>query len=144
MEPLIVYFSSISLNTHRFVEKLGFQARRIPISPKESMEKIDRPYVLISPTYADDDGSKAVPKQVIRFLNQPENRDLMRGVIGSGNRNFGEFYAYAGHVISKKCCVPLLYRFELSGTPMDVNNVQKGIQKLWNSRLKEKPTLQIA
>lgn len=134
MDPLIVYFSSMSLNTHRFVEQLGFRARRIPISIKAAeMERVDEPFILICPTYADDDGSRAVPKQVIRFLNNPENRGNMQGVIASGNRNFGEMFAYAGHVISRKCGVPLLYKFELSGTPTDSVNIQNGVEKLWNS-----------
>ena len=144
MDPLIVYFSSISLNTLRFVRKLGIRAERIPVSPKDEMAPITEPYVLISPTYADDDGSKAVPKQVIRFLNNSENRELMIGVIGSGNRNFGELFAHAAHVIAKKCNVPLLYKFELAGTPTDVKNVQKGIEKLWTSQLKKTSILQTA
>ena len=123
MEPLIVYYSSPSLNTHRFVEKLGIQAIRIPTSMKVDMEQIKQPYVLICPTYADDDGSKAVPKQVIKFLNEPQNRKLMVGVIASGNRNFGDKFAYSGDVIARKCSVPILYRFELSGTPTDILKV---------------------
>jgi len=94
---------------------------------------MDEPYVLICPTYADDDGSKAVPKQVIRFLNEVANRSKMVGVIGAGNRNFGEFFGHAGKVIARKCDVPLLYRFELSGTETDKINVKKGMEKLWNS-----------
>ena len=138
MRPLIVYFSSPTLNTHRFVEKLGIRAIRIPISPKAPMEAIDGPFVLISPTYADDDGSNAVPKQVIRFLNQEHNRNRLVGVIGSGNRNFGQTFAIGGRAIARKCNVPLLYSFELSGTDIDVMNVKKGIRKLWTSSLLNK------
>lgn len=138
MEPLIVYFSSTSLNTHRFVEKLGIRALRIPVSVKAEELLVDESFVLISPTYADDDGSKAVPKQVIRFLNNPVNRNRMIGVISSGNRNFGDMFAHAGKVISKKCNVPLLYKFELSGTPDDIVNVQQGIEKLWNTLKQDK------
>ncbi len=133
MEPLIVYYSSPSLNTHRFVGRLGLRAVRIPISFKEAMPPVEEPFVLICPTYADDDGSKAVPKQVIRFLNNPDHRALIQGVIGSGNRNFGEMFAVGGKIVAKKCNVPLLYRFELSGTPEDIMTVQRGVQKLWNS-----------
>ena len=143
MEPLIVYFSSPSLNTDRFVEKLGIRSIRIPISMKDDEVLVDESFVLISPTYADDDGSKAVPKQVIRFLNSPVNRNRMIGVISSGNRNFGDMFAHAGKVISKKCNVPLLYKFELSGTPDDVLNVQKGVEKLWNS-LKQDKSIRMA
>ena len=137
-EPLIVYYSSPTLNTHRFVEKLGFRAIRIPISSKKPMEVVDGPFVLISPTYANDDGANAVPKPVIRFLNSPYNRGNLLGVIGSGNRNFGETFALAGRIIAKKCKVPLLYMFELSGTPTDVINVNRGIEKLWASRKTQK------
>lgn len=106
---------------------------RIPVSMKVDSPVIDEPYVLICPCYADDDGSKAVPKQVIRFLNNPLNRAQLKGVIASGNRNFGEMFAYAGKVIARKCGVPCLYKFELSGTPTDVKVVREGIQKLWAS-----------
>jgi len=129
----IVYYSSHSQNTHRFVERLGIPACRIPVSPQDGVPQAAEPYVLITPTYADDAGKGAVPKQVVRFLNDPQNRELLQGVIAAGNRNFGQFYAYAGPVIAQKCNVPLLYRFELSGTEEDINNVQQGIEKLWQS-----------
>jgi protein involved in ribonucleotide reduction len=133
MEPLLVYYSSTSGNTEKFVKNLGIRAIRIPTSMKVEMEAITEPFVLICPTYADDDGSKAVPKQVIKFLNNPDNRNQMIGVIASGNRNFGTMFAYAGTVISKKCNVPFLYKFELSGTSDDIANVRQGVDKLWNS-----------
>ena len=141
MDPLIVYYSSTSGNTYRFVNALGIRSIRIPTSMKEECPIINEPFVLICPCYADDDGSKAVPKQVIRFLNNPNNREKMQGVIGAGNRNFGDMFAYAGTVISKKCGVPCLYKFELSGTPTDVNNVRTGMDKLWASLIPQE-TLQ--
>lgn len=131
-EPLIVYYSSPSGNTHHFVEQVGIRAMRIPVSIKKQIF-VEEPYVLICPTYADNYGKGAVPKQVIQFLNNPQNRELMEGVISSGNRNFGEFFAYSGHVISHKCNVPWLYKFELRGEPKDVINVKTGVRKLWNS-----------
>ena len=133
MSGHLVYFSSQSGNTHYFVEKLGLPITRIPISPKDEMPEVQEPYVLVCPTYAGDDGRGAVLKQVIHFLNNEHNRSLIRGVIAGGNRNFGKYYAYAGNVISKKCKVPYLYRFELRGTPEDVINVKEGLEKLWQS-----------
>ncbi|MFP4098666.1 MAG: class Ib ribonucleoside-diphosphate reductase assembly flavoprotein NrdI [Alphaproteobacteria bacterium] len=131
MEPLLVYFSSKSRNTQRFIERVALPMLRIPLSVRDSVVLAARPFVLVCPTYAGDRGEGAVPKQVIRFLNVPENRSIMRGVIGSGNRNFGKYYAYAGSVISAKCDVPCLYRFELSGTPEDVTKVREGVKALW-------------
>jgi protein involved in ribonucleotide reduction len=126
---LIVYYSSRSENTHRFVEKLGLRAARIPVSAEDI--QIREPYVLISPTYCGDGGKGAVPKPVIRFLNDAENRSNIRGVIAAGNSNFGETYGLAGDVISQKCQVPYLYRFELLGTAEDVANVKDGMGRFW-------------
>ena len=126
---LIVYFSSRSENTQRFVEKLGLRAARIPLGAEDI--HVHEPYVLISPTYCGDGGKGAVPKQVIRFLNDADNRSNLRGVIAAGNSNFGETYGLAGDLIARKCQVPYLYRFELLGTQEDVANVRDGLERFW-------------
>jgi len=123
----LLYFSSASGNTARFVARLGRQAGRIAISPKAALPDFPADYVLICPTFADGEGRGAVPKQVIRFLNDPARRAGLRGVIGSGNRNFGATYALAGRLIAKKCNVPLLYTFELAGTENDIARVNDGL-----------------
>ncbi|UQN15651.1 class Ib ribonucleoside-diphosphate reductase assembly flavoprotein NrdI [Gulosibacter sp. ACHW.36C] len=133
----LVYFSSASGNTHRFLTKLGREARRIPLFTYEPTILADEPYVLIVPTYGGGTPKTAVPKQVIKFLNLPENRELLRGVIGAGNTNFGRAYGLAADVIAAKCQVPVLYRFELFGTPEDVQNVNKGLDQFWQ----QQPTL---
>jgi len=124
----LVYFSTRSENTHRFISKLGMRSIRIPLS--EAIV-VNEPYVLVVPTYCGDGGKGAVPKPVIRFLNDTLNRTLIRGVIAAGNSNFGETYGLAGDVISKKCGVPYLYRFELLGTEEDVANVSQGLERFW-------------
>ena len=133
--PLLVYFSSVSGNTARFIEKLGMPAKRIPLLPTDPGIEVDEPFVLVTPTYGGGQGrgteKGAVPKQVIRFLNDPARRALIRGVIGMGNRNFGEHYCLAGDIISRKCTVPHLYRLELFGTPEDVARVSDGLERWW-------------
>ncbi|MYR04986.1 class Ib ribonucleoside-diphosphate reductase assembly flavoprotein NrdI [Gordonia sp. SID5947] len=137
--PLLVYFSSVSENTHRFVEKLGMRSARIPVHGGAGADvpagpggiHVDEPFVLITPTYgggkATGDRSGYVPKQVIKFLNDTHNRSLIRGVIAAGNTNFGEEFCHAGDIISRKCVVPYLYRFELMGTADDVERVRAGL-----------------
>lgn len=130
----LVYFSSVSENTHRFVQKLDISAVRIPLH--EPIE-IDGPYVLVLPTYGgghrrpDINDAGYVPKQVIKFLNNEHNRALLRGVIAAGNNNFGAEFCYAGKVVSRKCQVPYLYRFELMGTGEDVATVRAGLADFW-------------
>lgn len=127
----LVYFSSVSGNTARFVEKLSRPAARIPLYPSDPPLEQREPYVLIVPTYGGGDGNGAVPKQVIRFLNDEQNREHLRGVISAGNTNFGAGYGLAGDVIARKCGVPHLYRFELFGTADDVRAVNQGLDALW-------------
>ncbi|WP_022884424.1 class Ib ribonucleoside-diphosphate reductase assembly flavoprotein NrdI [Glaciibacter superstes] len=127
----IVYFSSISGNTRRFVEKLGRPAQRIPLYARDEPLRVDRPYVLCLPTYGGGNGHGAVPKQVIRFLNDEKNRSLIRGVIGAGNTNFGEAYCLAGDIVAAKCKVPHLYRVEVFGTLDDVRTVDEGLESFW-------------
>lgn len=133
--PLLVYFSSISGNTARFIEKLGMRAERLPLHRSDPSPQIDEPYVLITPTYGGGQGRGeergAVPKQVIRFLNDEHNRSLIRGVISTGNSNFGEAFCLAGTIISRKCRVPHLYRVEVFGTPEDVDRVSDGLERWW-------------
>ncbi len=127
----IVYFSSTTNNTHRFVQKLGMKAQRIPLHPREAPLHVDEEYVLVVPTYGGGNVRGAVPKQVIKFLNDEHNRSLIRGVISGGNTNFGTAYCLAGDIISAKCHVPHMYKFELLGTPEDAQRVREGLEKFW-------------
>ena len=140
--PGLVYFSSASENTHRFVERLGLPATRIPLHDRDGSFGVDEPYVLIVPTFGGgrhvaEHGEKGfVPRQVVKFLNDPQNRSMLRGVIAAGNTNFGDTYCYAGEIISRKCEVPYLYRFELMGTAEDVARVREGLEEFWRRQLR--------
>lgn len=139
MDPVrLVYFSSVTETTHRFVQKLGLPAVRIPVKkadgPVEGTILVHDPYVLILPTYGRGRGNGAVgyvPKQVIKFLNNEHNRSLIRGVIAAGNTQFGDEYCLAGDVVSSKCNVPYLYRFEMMGTAEDVEAVREVLADFW-------------
>ncbi|HDI3034567.1 TPA: class Ib ribonucleoside-diphosphate reductase assembly flavoprotein NrdI [Cronobacter turicensis] len=126
----LIYFSSRSENTYRFIARLGLPAARIPLEDRERL-RADEPYILVVPSYGGGGTAGAVPRQVIRFLNEEHNRALLRGVIAAGNRNFGEGFCRAGDVIARKCQVPFLYRFELMGTGQDIENVRKGVSEFW-------------
>ncbi|MGV0625628.1 class Ib ribonucleoside-diphosphate reductase assembly flavoprotein NrdI [Mycolicibacter minnesotensis] len=133
-ECSLVYFSSVSENTHRFVQKLNLPATRIPLHGRI---EVHHPYVLVLPTYGggrqqpNANQGGYVPKQVIAFLNNEHNRQLLRGVIAAGNTNFGAEFCYAGNVVAHKCGVPYLYRFELMGTDEDVQAVRAGLADFW-------------
>ena len=130
----IVYFSNISNNTHRFVEKLGLSAQRIPLRwDGEEPFMALKEYVLFVPTYGGGNDGYSIPKQVKKFLNIKTNRDLLRGVVGFGNTNFGDHYCGAAEMITAKTGVPLLYRVEIMGTPDDVEQVKERLDLLWRT-----------
>ena len=126
----IVYFSNYSGNTKRFVEKLTDKARRIPIDYSSDTDTVGVcvPYILVVPTYGGGSEKSAIPKQVRAFLNVPENRELLKGVIGTGNTNFGEHYCKAAELISAKTGVPILARVEILGTPEDIEIIKERLE----------------
>ncbi len=137
-DMFVVYFSSHSNNTARFVDKLGIDNLRIPIDLDKHV-KATQDYVIICPTFAGggEFWQGSVPKQVVNFLNDKNNREKCKGIIASGNTNFGETFALAGPVLSQKLRKPLLYQFELLGTKSDVENIRKVLIDFWKKEKNE-------
>ena len=72
----LVYFSSASENTARFVagcrlQDEGINVYRIPLRAADPALNVREPYVIMVPTYGGGVVKKAVPIQVKRFLNDP-------------------------------------------------------------------------
>ena len=135
----LVYFSSASENTARFVAGFrlpdeGINVYRMRLRAADAALKVREPYVILVPTYGGGVVKKAVPIQVKRFLNDPANREWIRGVLASGNTNVGEAYCAAGDIISAKCHVPYLYRYEIMGTPEDTAAVSKGLVRFFTEQ----------
>lgn len=130
----VVYFSNVTENTHRFVINLDHPSVRIPVKPVEAKEftlpNPDEPYVLILPTYENRNRSVFTPRQVIAFLNKPENRRSCVGVIATGNLNFGADFCAAGFEAARRLRVPLMYMFELFGLPEDTIAVNDILNRL--------------
>lgn len=130
----IVYYSSKSNNTHRFMNKLDCKNLRLPLEVSDNQEElkkqipiIDHPFILLTPTYAGGLGKLkgAVPKPVKKFLGVETNRKNCKAVIASGNTNFNDTFCIAGDIISQKLNIPYLYKFELLGTAFDVEEVTR-------------------
>ncbi len=87
------------------------------------------------PTYGCGNGQGAVPKQVIKFLNDERNRSLIPRCDRRRQHELRRGLRLAGDVIAQKCGVPVLYRFELFGTPDDVHAVTTGLEAFWTQQL---------
>ena len=80
---------------------------------------VDFDYILITPTI----GFGKVPEDVERFLG--ENHKCLKGVVGSGNKNWGNRFAKAADTISEQYEVPLLMKIELHGNTKDLIKFKK-------------------
>ena len=125
-KPLIVYWSSNSGGTRRVAEALV--TKTVELAEYDGAS----PYVLMTPTYDQPRGG-FTPKPVQTFLDK--HAHLMVGVIGSGNRNFGDHYCQAAHDISKQFNVPVLWRIEIMGSQEDLAIVDSGISEHWGRLL---------
>jgi len=127
---LVVYYSTKSENTHRFVAKLDLPSIRLPIKSGDAVTLVERPYVIAFPSYGGGASEGSIPNPVKDFLNIPSNRDKLMGVIALGNTNFGEAFCLGGRLVSRKCNVPLVGKIEIMGTPEDIVEVKNAIQLL--------------
>lgn len=121
-----IFYDSKTGNIERFIEKLKLELNNRNI--KMNIQKIN------DNTIIDDENSHLityttgignVPSITKNFLinNFKLNRlQNLKSVSSSGNRNWGQHFGEAGDKISKKFNIKLLYKFELSGTDIDVNN----------------------
>ncbi|MED2737195.1 class Ib ribonucleoside-diphosphate reductase assembly flavoprotein NrdI [Bacillus toyonensis] len=118
---LIVYASKTG-KVKSFINKLGMRAVEV-----QDGITVQEPFVLITYTI----GFGQVPEEVQNFLE--DNHKYLRGVISSGNRNWGSNFGKAGDIISQNyrladgSNVPLLHKFEMAGTNKDVEIVRNRI-----------------
>ncbi len=120
----LVIFDSKTNNVKRFSEKLKRDHPELEIVrlTDNGIPVPGKPFHLITYTT----GIGEVPATTLSFLEKYHDRLL--SVTVSGNRNWGPRFGLAGDIISEMYRVPLLMKFELSGTHNDVNNFFKEIK----------------
>ncbi len=121
MIPLIVY-DSMTGNVQRFVSKLTHKSVKIS---KNLI--VNSPYILITYTI----GYGQIPSSTKEFLNR--NSFFLMGVASSGNKNWGSNYARSADLVSIKYSVPIVHKFELSGTEKDLYIFNQEVEKIVNS-----------
>lgn len=115
---LIVYASKTG-NVRRFVQQLPWPKLEIVGGD----EQVERPCLLITYTT----GIGQVPQEVERFVQG--NRPFIRGVVASGNRNWGRSFAAAADRLAERYGLPILHKFELSGGAKDIAIVLEEVQR---------------
>ncbi|WP_391591928.1 Ribonucleoside-diphosphate reductase class Ib, assembly flavoprotein NrdI [[Mycoplasma] cavipharyngis] len=128
---MLLIYASRTNNIQRFINRLQKIEKIIHLQSDNLI--VNEPFCLI--TYTDKIG--AVPEIVEKFL--VKNHQWLKAVVSSGNRNFGNFFARSGDLIAQKYQVPLLMKFELSGTEADVEKFETLFKSLSNqvSKIKQ-------
>ena len=113
-----IVYHSFTGNCKRFAQNLDPNAR----STKE-LPIVEEDIVLVFPTV----GFGQVPPIVKRYLQT--NREHIKFVVSSGNRNWGPNFAKGADIITQHLGIPS-YKIELAGTTEDVENVKRRIAEL--------------
>ncbi|WP_042159452.1 class Ib ribonucleoside-diphosphate reductase assembly flavoprotein NrdI [Paenibacillus gorillae] len=124
---MLVVYDSRTGNVKRFINKLNMRA--VPI---EEQSEVDEPFVLITYTT----GFGQVPERVMSFLKQ--NSDHLCGVSASGNRNWGNGFAKSADTISEMFGVPVVSKFELSGTNQDMEYFVERVRTIETYRTEQR------
>jgi protein involved in ribonucleotide reduction len=119
LHTMLIAYDSKTGNVKRFINKLKLPAVQI-----EEQMTIEEPYVLITYTT----GFGQIPERVSSFLKK--NAQNLVGVAASGNRNWGEKFAKSADLISDHYNVPVISKFELSGTFGDVERFKQEVSRV--------------
>ncbi|WP_449386208.1 class Ib ribonucleoside-diphosphate reductase assembly flavoprotein NrdI [Cellulomonas soli] len=135
----IYYYSSSSGLVRSFAERLGRPVHNLA-EREHRLSEADGPWVLLTPSYkTGNDTNDTIPEGVRRFLRSETNRRRLVGVMGSGNRNFGRHYQMAAREVARRSGRPVLFEFELAGTPWDVEEARRIMERL-DQALADRPT----
>ncbi|MGY3839027.1 class Ib ribonucleoside-diphosphate reductase assembly flavoprotein NrdI [Bacillus atrophaeus] len=118
---MIITYESKTGNVRRFVKALQ---NKLDIETIEITDDTIIKQEFIHITYTIGFGE--VPERTLNFINK--NKNKIRGIAVSGNKAWGDNYGLAGDKLSAKFHVPLLLKFELSGTKQDLQKIIQEVQ----------------
>lgn len=117
----MIYFLSRTGNIQHIVNKLI----NIKCVGLDSEMKVTSPYLLL--TYTDKLGE--IPEKVDDFLIN--NHSYCKGVIASGNSNFGiNYFCGSANKINEKYNIPIIHKIELRGYDSDLDIVRQAYKSI--------------
>ncbi|MEM5028986.1 class Ib ribonucleoside-diphosphate reductase assembly flavoprotein NrdI [Priestia sp. WB3] len=110
---MLITYESLTGNVQRFVDKIT-NNKYLNVEKITEDMLITEPFIHITYTI----GFGEVPKLTQIFIHN--NKELLRGICSSGNKNWGNNFGLAADKIANQYNVPILLKFELAGTNSDV------------------------
>ncbi|GAP02925.1 ribonucleotide reduction protein [Fructobacillus pseudoficulneus] len=135
-------YASIEGNTTSFIKKLTAVAEENgdTVDAQVVGEETDyaaetKPFVAVVPTYLT--GGTGTGLQVVEiftnaladYIDFADNDKLIKGVVGSGNRNFNDQYILTAKRYAQKYSVPVIGDYELRGSVYDAEKIYQRIKE---------------
>ena len=113
---MFVYYDSKTGNVQRFIDKIKKERPEWSfVKISGDMEILENGHLV---TFTTNFGE--IPDTTEKFLKNENNRKYIKSVSSSGNMNWGTLFGKAEDNIEEKYGIPVLMKFELSGTHVQV------------------------
>ena len=113
---MFVYYDSKTGNVQRFIDKIKKERPEWSfVKISGDMEILENGHLV---TFTTNFGE--IPDTTEKFLENENNRKYIKSVSSSGNMNWGTLFGKAADNIEEKYGIPVLMKFELSGTHIQV------------------------
>ena len=121
---MFVYYDSKTGNVQRFIDKIKKERPEWSfVKISGDMEILENGHLV---TFTTNFGE--IPNTTEKFLENENNRKYIASVCSSGNMNWGTLFGKAADKIEETYGIPVLMKFELSGTHIQVeyfiNNIE--------------------
>ena len=113
---MFVYYDSKTGNVQRFIDKIKKERQEWSFVKISSDMEISENGHLV--TFTTNFGE--IPDTTEKFLGNENNRKYIESVCSSGNMNWGTLFGKAADKIEETYGIPVLMKFELSGTHVQV------------------------
>lgn len=115
---MFVYYDSKTGNVQRFIDKIKKERPEWEfVKITYDMEISEKGHLV---TFTTNFGE--TPGTTEKFLENENNRKCIESVCSSGNMNWGTLFGKAADNIEEKYGIPVLMKFELSGTSKEIRN----------------------
>ncbi|ALA95691.1 class Ib ribonucleoside-diphosphate reductase assembly flavoprotein NrdI [Leptotrichia sp. oral taxon 212] len=113
---MFVYYDSKTGNVQRFIDKIKKERPEWSfVKISGDMEISENGHLV---TFTTNFGE--IPNTTEKFLENKNNRKYIESVCSSGNMNWGTLFGKAADKIEETYSIPVLMKFELSGTHVQV------------------------
>ena len=113
---MFVYYDSKTGNVQRFIDKIKKERPEWSFVKISSDMEISENGHLV--TFTTNFGE--IPDTTEKFLENENNRKCIKSISSSGNMNWGTLFGKAADKIEETYGIPVLMKFELSGTHVQV------------------------